>query len=224
MKPYRIIILVLLVANGIGVYAQEYTQNFRGYFYDQRRSFFEAMPDTENEIIMLGNSITNGASWDELFPDVNIKNRGISSDITLGVLDRLDEVVSSKPLKVFILIGVNDIARNIPIDTIMVNYKQIVRKIQQSTPNTKIYIQSLMPTNSDFSDFKNHQGKIKQIKQLNKRLEALSTETGTGFIDLYPHFEDETGKLSKKYTNDGLHLMGAGYIHWTSILKTYIYE
>ena len=67
------------------------------------------MPDTPNEIIMLGNSITDGCEWSELFQNSNIKNRGISGDITEGVLYRLDEVTRSKPAKVFLLIGINDL-------------------------------------------------------------------------------------------------------------------
>lgn len=224
MKRFLIYIFALTAAYSLSGQEKKVDQNFRTYFYDQRRSFFEAMPDTENEIIMLGNSITNGASWDEIFPDLNIKNRGISGDITLGVLDRMDEVLSSKPCKIFILIGINDIARGIPNDTIVENYKAIVKRIKTESPSTRIYIESLMPTNDEFSDFKNHQGKMPEIKDLNEKLKLYASEQEIEFINLFDSFLDENGKLNKKYTNDGLHLLGEGYMHWYSILKKYIYE
>ncbi|MEN9919960.1 MAG: hypothetical protein RL662_2396 [Bacteroidota bacterium] len=223
MKKIASILLLLLLVTSTSIAQEAYDQKFRNYFYDQRRSFFEAMPDTPNEVIMLGNSITNGASWDELFPDLNIKNRGISADITLGVLDRMDEVVSSFPTKVFILIGVNDIARNIPIDTIVYNYTRIVETIKTRSPHTHVYIQSVMPTNDTFDNFKNHQGKTDRILALNQQLEQLAVRTQTHFVDLYTPLLGADGKLDTVYTNDGLHLLGKGYVQWASILKKYIY-
>lgn len=199
-------------------------QSFRNYFYDQRRSFFESMPVTHNETIMLGNSITNGASWDEIFPDVNIKNRGISGDVTLGVLDRIEEITRRQPRKIFILIGINDIARDIRVDTIVANYASILDQIKNKSPHSQVYIQSLMPTNDAYSDFKNHQGKTDKILELNERLGQLAKDHKLTFIDLYPSFSNRYGKLNEEYTNDGLHLTGKGYVFWSQILKPYIYE
>ena len=34
-----------------------------GTYYDQRELLFEAMPTSENDIIFLGNSITDGGEW-----------------------------------------------------------------------------------------------------------------------------------------------------------------
>ena len=43
------------------------------------------------------------------------------------------------------------------------------------------------------------------------------------YIDLYSHFVDEkTGKMNIEYTNDGLHLLGKGYLKWVDIVKPYI--
>jgi lysophospholipase L1-like esterase len=202
--------------------AQENKQNFHNYFYDQRRSFFEAMPVEKNEIIMLGNSITNCANWDELFPNKHIKNRGISGDITLGVLDRMDEIVKRKPKKIFILIGINDISLNIDKNIILANYQGIITKIKTESPKTTIYIQSILPTNDEFDKFKNHQGKMDIIKEVNRELEKLANTNKVVFLNIFPEFLDEQGKLSKEYTNDGLHLLGEGYLHWASILKKHI--
>lgn len=206
----------------MGVLAQENKQNFHNYFYDQRRSFFEAMPVEKNEIIMLGNSITNCANWDELFPDKHIKNRGISGDITLGVLDRMDEIVKRQPKKIFILIGINDISLGIDKSIILTNYQEIILKIKKDSPKTMIYIQSILPTNDEFDTFKKHQGKMEIIKQVNTGLEKLAKDSNVVFLNIFPEFLDDKGKMSKQYTNDGLHLLGKGYLHWASILKKHI--
>ncbi|AOC97006.1 GDSL-like Lipase/Acylhydrolase [Flavobacterium anhuiense] len=206
----------------MGLFAQENKQIFHNYFYDQRRSFFESMPTDKNEIILLGDSITNCANWEEIFPDKKVKNRGISGDITLGVLDRMDEIVRSKPKKVFILIGINDIAQKISPEKILENYQNIILKLKNDSPRTRVYIQSILPTNDEFDTFKNHQGKMQMIKEINIELEKLAKENKVEFINLFQYFLDQNGKLSKSYTNDGLHLLGPGYLLWASIIKKYI--
>jgi lysophospholipase L1-like esterase len=205
-----------------GLLAQENKQNFHNYFYDQRRSFFESMPVVKNEIILLGDSITNCANWDEIFSGKPVKNRGISGDITLGVVDRMDEIVRRKPKKIFILIGINDIALKIEKEVILKNYQTIVSRLKSDSPKTEIYIQSILPTNDEFDNFKNHQGKMQVIKEVNMDLEKMAKDNKAVFVNLFPEFLGQDGKLNKAYTNDGLHLLGPGYLFWASIIKKYI--
>src|SRR5262245_29182085 len=102
---------------------------------------FRSYPNSTKDIIFLGNSITAGTDWAELLGMPNARNRGISGDITFGVLERLDEVTEGKPAKVFILIGINDIQRNIPDTLIVQNYQKMIRRIKAESPATKIYFQ-----------------------------------------------------------------------------------
>ena len=118
--------------------------NFKGKV-DQFKSF----PNSTKDIIFLGNSITAGVEWRELLGNDNIKNRGISADITYGVLERLSEVTEGKPAKVFILIGINDVSRNYPDSVILRNYRTIIRRIKAESPSTKIYFHTLLPTNNE---------------------------------------------------------------------------
>ena len=82
--------LAVILTLSLACHAQE-----RKYstFYYQRATLFEELPVTSNDIIFLGNSITNGAEWSELFHNKHIKNRGISGDICMGVYDRLDAIL-----------------------------------------------------------------------------------------------------------------------------------
>ncbi|TVQ15083.1 MAG: hypothetical protein EA361_06455, partial [Bacteroidetes bacterium] len=197
---------------------------FRFYFYDQRYSLFQVLPDTPGEIIMLGNSITNGANWSELFNNPNIRNRGISGDNTFGILHRLEEVTASRPEKIFLLIGINDISKETPVEVILNNYRRIVERIREDSPDTRLYLQSIMPTSNEFDHFPRAYNREKEIEAVNQGIEMLAARYGATFIDLHPHFLDEHGKLNKEFTNDGLHLMGEGYLHWARILRPYIEE
>jgi beta-mannosidase len=52
---------------------------------------------------------------------------------------------------------------------------------------------------------------------------GLAEKEGATYIDLYSHFIDkQTGKMNTTYTNDGLHLLGKGYLKWVEIVKPYI--
>jgi hypothetical protein len=79
-------------------------------YYWHSKDMFYHLPDTRNEIVFLGNSITDGAEWFELLGNKRCRNRGISGDVTEGVLLRLDGVTKLKPSSIFILIGINAVS------------------------------------------------------------------------------------------------------------------
>ncbi|PXV66802.1 lysophospholipase L1-like esterase [Dysgonomonas alginatilytica] len=218
MKNTIIFICIFLSLNG---FAQ---QRKYSTFYEQRTSLFEELSISPHDIIFLGNSITNGAEWAELFNNNKVKNRGISADITLGVYDRLEMITKNKPAKIFLMIGINDIAKSTVVDSIIINFERIIDKIKEESPSTRIYIQSILPVNPDFGMFQSHM-KPDIIKEVNNRLCDISYTHNIRYIDLYSHFkENDTDKMNPAYTNDGLHLLGAGYILWHKIILPYVNE
>jgi lysophospholipase L1-like esterase len=183
---------------------------------------FKSYPNSRSDIIFLGNSITAGCEWAELLRNPHARNRGISGDITYGVLERLSEVTEGQPAKVFILIGINDIEHNIPDTLIVQNYRKIIRRIKAESPSTKIYFQTLLPVNNEFTQFKKHYNKDEHILFVNTELKKIAAEEKITLIDLHPHFLDASNKLDKRYTMDGLHLNADGYKVWAGILKPYL--
>ena len=217
MKRILIAFFAVLLTQLSGAQTQKYST-----FYVQRASLFSKLAITPKDIVFIGNSITNGAEWNELFPRKRVKNRRISGDTSEGVYDRLDPVVKGKPTKIFILVGINDISRGIEVETIVQNMKRIVEKIQNESPKTKIYIQSILPVNPDFEMFKGHM-KPQLIKEINQFYQNIAQQCKVNYIDLYSHFlEEGTDRMDKKYTNDGLHLLGEGYLLWREIVKPYL--
>lgn len=192
-------------------------------FYYQRNTLFEKLPVTKKDVIFLGNSITNGAEWGELFNNKHVKNRGISGDVCAGVYDRLDYLIKGQPKKIFLLIGINDVNRGYSAEEITAGIEKIVLKITQESPRTKVYVQSLLPMNKTLGMFQSHTSKGDVVLKINDQLAAKSALWGAQFINLYPHFVDETtGLMDVKYTNDGLHLLGDGYLLWVELIKKYI--
>ena len=193
-------------------------------YYLHSKSMFESLPNTSDEIIFLGNSITDGCNWTELFSDLRVKNRGISGDVTEGVLNRLDEVTESNPSKVFIMIGINDLARNKSKKEILDNYKIIVDRILEVSPKTEIYIESILPVNEKYGKFKKHYAKADSVVSLNKELENLAERKGQTYVDLFSSFIDGEGKLKDEFTEDGLHLNGKAYQLWKSLVEKFVYN
>ncbi len=218
IKKLPLLLISILFSNLL--FAQE-TPVFSTYYY-QKKSLFEILPDTNNEIIFLGNSITDGCDWSELFRNSNIKNRGISGDITDGILFRLDEVVRSKPNQIFIMIGVNDLSQNKTPDYVLTIYSKILLAIKEASPKTQVFVQSILPVNDGFGKFGNHTNKGAEIKQVNKQLASLARNFNYSYIDLTEAFSDKDGKLLKEYTNDGLHLTAAGYLAWKDEIKRFL--
>ncbi|MBC7949034.1 MAG: sialate O-acetylesterase [Chitinophagaceae bacterium] len=180
---------------------------------------FKSYANANTDIISLGNSIMAGTDWMELLGEPHARNRGISGDISFGIVERLDEVTEGKPAKVFILIGINDISRNIPDSFILDNYRKIIHRIKSASPTTKIYFHTLLPVNNEFTQFKNHYNKDEHILYVNDELKKLATKEGITLIDLYTPFLNANNKLDKQYTMDGLHLLPSGYRKWADILK-----
>lgn len=223
MKPYKLLVIILLLSTSsllsqnIGVDSLHRPRN-----YHIKVNQFQGYPNSIDDVIFLGNSITAGTNWNELLGLPNARNRGISGDTSFGVLERLDEVIEGKPLKVFILIGINDIARNYPDELIINNYEKIIRKIKKGSPDTEIFVQSILPVNNTFTRYKNHYNKDEHILAINEELMNLTKTHNVTFINLHPHFLDEENRLSKKYTEEGLHLNALAYKTWAEILRPYL--
>jgi lysophospholipase L1-like esterase len=188
----------------------------------QKRTLFEKLPITTKDIVFLGNSITDGGEWAEIFGMKNIKNRGISADRAVWLADRLDPIVNGQPKKLFLLIGTNDLSAGISIDEIVDAIDGVVGRFQNESPKTKLYLQSVFPVDVTKERYAKAQDRNEQIVELNSRIAELAAERGATYIDIHSALKDSAGNLSEELSNDGLHLMGEGYMVWKEILEPYI--
>ena len=192
-------------------------------YYLQRTSLFELMPLQKDDAVFVGNSITDGAEWSELFGDVHVKNRGISGDITSGVIHRWNQIVQAKPKKVFLMIGTNDLARGASVDSIVKNILLLADYLKQESPATQLFIQSILPVTDFYKKFGGHTSKSLQIQEANNRLKSNANLHQYKYIDLHAAFINAVGKMDEAYTNDGLHLTGKGYMLWKHLVFPHLY-
>lgn len=195
--------------------------NFANYYYQQRVEYFNKMPHAKNEVVFLGNSITERGEWQEILSDYPypIVNRGVGGDNSFGILARLGEVLSAKPRVIFLMDGINDLFRKLPYEVSINNYRRIIRMIKARSPKTKIYIESALPINEEMTKEAYTKGRSAMVPVLNVKIKQLAAEENITYINIVPLFADANGNLRKDVSPDGVHLKASAYIDWVFYLK-----
>ncbi len=185
----------------------------KAYFH--RKNLLEMLPPKDGAIVMLGNSITAGGEWSELLGNPNILNRGIPGDHCDGMRERLCEVLRHHPSKIFLMAGVNDLAF-ISTAQAWPKYERLVNEILTKSPSTKLYLQSVLPVNNIVSPTPVDND---EVQALNAKIKEFAQARNLIFIDLYNVLQDLDGNLDAAYTQDGVHINGAAYLKWASVIN-----
>jgi CubicO group peptidase (beta-lactamase class C family)/lysophospholipase L1-like esterase len=194
-------------------------------YYERVGQFQNEPPITPDDIVFLGNSLTENGKWNNYFPSQKIVNRGIGGDEALGIYDRLYQILPGKPKKIFLQTGANDVSHDVPVDSIVERIAGIVDKIRAESPGTKLYLQGSLPINESFNRYQKLTGKTEVFPELSRRLSELAASRGIVFIPLLPLFtQPGTPVLRKDLTNDGLHLTEKGYEIWVKAIRSYVME
>lgn len=202
---------------------QDVAAMFKMHWENRVRSFKEQNLPWQN-VVLLGDSITEGFDVTKYFPGRRVLNRGIGADVIgndmapddhRGLLQRLDNsVFDCAPTDVFILIGINDLGAGRTVDTMEAGYRDLLKRIRAKRPDLRIHVQSVLPTRGNFAKHNAN------VLDFNQRLQKLATEFNGSFIDLHALMRDEKGELKSEFTRDGLHLTEPGYRVWREeILK-----
>jgi lysophospholipase L1-like esterase len=90
-----------------------------------------------------GNTVDTISNWEYLL-NVKTYNAGVGGNTTYDIIDRLDAIDSHKADCYFLLIGINDIGKGVPLWKIIENIEVIVNKL--TSDNSRIVLQYVMPT------------------------------------------------------------------------------
>ena len=186
--------------------------------YTQRVQEFRAQNQIFWNVVLVGDSITEGFDIAKWFPNRRILNRGIGADVLgndlpeadkRGVLKRLDESffdVSAR--EAFVLIGINDLGAGHSPDQVETGYRQMLKRVKESAPTLRVHVQSVLPTRGD------HAKHNANVRDVNQRLRKLAQEFAYPYLDLHSLMTDEQGELRNELTADGLHINAEGYRIW----------
>ena len=201
---------------------------FEEYYADKCKSFeIQNANLTKGQIVFIGDSITDLFPLDNYFSDLNkaTYNRGISGDITDGVLKRLKVCLYDiQPSKVVLMIGLNDIDSGRTAKQLEANYKKILENIKKNLPETQVYCMSLISQHKKIETYSvlKIANTIPTIMEANGYIQNLALEFGYTYVDLFHATCDSENVLIEKYSDDGLHLNANGFEAWTTVIKPYL--
>ena len=180
-------------------------------------TFLNQKYSVENQTVLLGDSITDHFNCYELFYDFSkvsgqaVYNRGISGDTTDRLLERLyDNVLSIKPRNLVILIGTNDMNRNVPHSATIENMESIIRETKKACPDVNLIIEAVYPINEKMRH-RSDKRSNKKIGNINNEYSRLCEKYDCVWLDFTNQLKDDKGNLKSEYTYDGLHINAYAY-------------
>ena len=190
--------------------------------FDIRNYTYESLYSYPTDVVFAGDSIIERCEWAEIYPEYSVKNRGVGGDVISGLTARMKLISYTKPKKIFILIGVNDLINGTDPQTVSDRYRTLMDTIAENLPETKVYFYSLLPVSRAFEDT----GYVynSRIESTNEDLKALCEEKGYTYIDLYNVLKGDDGYLSEEDSKDGLHISGTGYKKFKETTDSYLAE
>ena len=220
---HSVVRLRSLVSNAVAasILDQEGMAPYHAHYYERFLQFMDEPPITTEDIVMLGNSLTeNGGDWGKRLGRKHVVNRGIIGDEVMGVYRRLHQILPGQPRELFLMIGINDVSHGLTADSIADLIRLTVERIRRESPQTRLHLQSLLPINESFGRYRLLTNKTELVPEINARLKKLAHEQQIDFVDLFPLFTEKgTHVLRKELSTDGLHLNEKGYKIWAKELK-----
>ena len=214
-------LLTLLICSVLSVATMFADEPFRNHRYDS----FKVLETSGESIVFIGNSITDMHCWPEAFKTstgeyLPIVNRGNSGTYSTEQSNNLESYINGKPKKVFMMIGTNDIAisggLNFSGEQVLSYVKSIVARIHARSPQTKVYLYSILKNNTS------NRVEATWLKT-NEIVKAYADATDkVTYIDLYDKLADiaQNGVWSYDY----LHLTAASYQVWCETICQYLAE
>ena len=217
MKKFTLLFCWLLAATAMA------DGPFRNHRYDS----FRVLETNSESIVFIGNSITDMHCWPEAFVTsegnyLPIVNRGNSGTYSTEQSDNLESYIAGKPKKVFMMIGTNDIATsgglNFSGEQVLQYVKSIVERIHARSPQTKIYLYSILKNNTANRVEATwlHTNEIVKAYVEAKNVDWLT------YIDLYDKLAGVADGGVWSY--DKLHLTAAAYKVWCDAICQYLQE
>lgn len=158
--------------------------------------------------MFFGDSITEGITFFEFLDEAQvIAKPGIN---IWKADDQIDKAVKIKPENFYLLFGLNDIDNVLTGEKFAKLYGDLIHKIKLKIPDTKIYIQSILPvlpkaaknkaslTNENVDDF-------------NDALKNLAQREGVQYLNISEALKGEDNII---YESDGIHFKEKFYPMW----------
>lgn len=180
----------------------------------------------EPEIIFAGDSIVEYFPLQELLTTrKTVVNRGIRGYQSSQLLEHRALHFFGKNLEmIFLLIGTNDLGKEVPLEETLANLEQLFYLLQHEYPLVEIKLLSILPVyESEETRGTLYTRSNSEIQKMNHAYEQLAQRfLQVEYVDVTGKLRDEQGQLREGFTTDGLHLTVAGYANLAQILQSYL--
>jgi len=178
-------------------------------YVNGRLDEIEQAAQMEGGVLFIGDSITDGAPLDEMFPGLPAANHGIAWDTTDGVLLRLGQITRHRPDRIFILIGTNDTDYTSDAGQISQNIFSITDALATALEDTDLYVVSILPRGGPGNAV---------ISIVNDHLRENAVTHPYQYLDLASAMRGPDGEMDPDLSHDNLHLNEPGYALWAQTL------
>ena len=221
---YIILSVFLLQFITQDINAQNWSEFANTGYYAKANLELKLHSETENRVVFMGNSITEGWVFmrPEFFENRDYINRGIGGQTTPQMLLRFrPDVVDLNPKVVLILAGTNDIAGNTgftPLETIIGNIKSMAEIANAN--GIEVVISSILPAIEYL--WKPGLNPAPKIISINKELKAYAKQNNFIYLDYFTAMVDDNDGLKvPDYTaaDDLVHPNVAGYLNMEKLAE-----
>ena len=186
--------------------------------HGMRATYFSILPISNKDILVFGDEFIKNGEWQELLGNRNVKNRGTGWGYG-GDIETTNKIVEAtyastgvekKDAKaIFIYTGTGDCNGNTAMETVKSNYKALVDKVVAKSPNSKIYLMALAPTNNATTN-------TSRITVLNDYMKSIVTDN-IKYVDTYTPLLN--GNVANtKYFYPANYLGGLGYVKFANAM------
>lgn len=162
--------------------------------------------------LFLGDSITDSLAFYNLLDKENvIAELGFT---VRNAKEEIENIKSSSPENIYILFGNNDISYYKRSEIFIIPYRELIDRIQTELPDSKIYIQSILPVGPDVED-EEPLFSQENIGDFNKALKDLAREEELDYLNIREIVEENMDLLEP----DEIHMKYQFYELWLDYLQ-----
>lgn len=192
-----------------------------------------------DKLIFLGDSTTYGLKayevlsggaqttqvWTPANGTLTLSNQSIATIVypeTGEEIPITDAVERKKPEYMVLTLGVNGVSF-MDEENFVREYTDLVKRIQETSPDTKIILNSIYPVAATYE----HQKDINndKIRAANVWIEQVAENTGVRFLNTFEVLVGPDGYLPEAYHNgDGIHMNTTGFNIILDYIKTHEYK
>ncbi len=135
-------------------------------------------------------------------------------------LSAVEYAKQRQPEQIYLMLGSNTMDLRTDFSVIVAQYNELVLKLQEECPNSKICVISITPVTKDSSAAKAGNITNENIRKVNKMIEEMTDLCQADYFDLNSILSGEDGSFKEEFAEqDGLHFMAKTYKVMLSALQ-----